>query len=204
MLLKRIARFVNRRRKPKDAAALLVTWESELCAIAEETSAWSIETGGDLFGRWTDSPVVLLATKAGPKAQRNHAHFRLDVEYLRQLSETFATEWSLRYFGDWHSHHRLGLSAPSGGDRRRIHNLGRRNGFAGMAEIIVTLENAGREPLARIHPWLYELSKDDPGPLPLRVKLYQGLSPVRQALLSGGLLPEQDLSSWEKISLDRI
>jgi hypothetical protein len=73
-----------------------------------------------------------------------------------------------------------------------------------MAEIIVTLEDVGREPLVRIHPWLYELSNDDPGPLPLRVKLYQGLSPVRHALLSGGMLPEQDLSSWEKISLDRI
>jgi hypothetical protein len=204
MLLKRITRFVNARRKPKVAAAHLVTWESELRAMAAETSAWSIETGGDLFGRWTDSPVVLLATKAGPKAQRNNAHFRLDVEYLRQLSETFATDWSLRYFGDWHSHHRLGLSAPSRGDRRRIHNLGRRNDFAAMTEIIVTLEDVGREPIVRIHPWLYELSKNDPGPFPLRVKVYRGLSPVRQALLSGGMLPEQEFCSWEKIDRDRI
>ena len=93
----------------RPATAFLLTWESELCAIAAEASAWSVETGGDLFGRWHSTPTILLATKAGPSAQRDNAHFRLDVEYLRQLSETLASDWALRYFGDWHSHHRLGL-----------------------------------------------------------------------------------------------
>lgn len=61
-------------------------WGSELRAIAVETAAWTIETGGDLFGRWQGTPIVLLATKAGPNAQRSNAHFRLDVDCLRQLS----------------------------------------------------------------------------------------------------------------------
>src|SRR5260370_30584537 len=120
MLTAALALFVNRRYPPKTPRGILVTWESELRAIAAEASARSIETGGDLFGRWTDIPTVLLATKAGPSAQRNNAHFRLDVDYLRQLSETLASDWALRYFGDWHSHHRLGLSSPSGGDQKRI------------------------------------------------------------------------------------
>ena len=75
---------------PQSAAAArgyLVTWESELRAMASEASAWSIETGGDLFGRWQDIPTLFLATKAGPNAKRDHAHFRLDVAYLRGLSE---------------------------------------------------------------------------------------------------------------------
>src|SRR5206468_1852433 len=109
----------------------LVIWESELRAIAAETSAWSVETGGDLFGRWRDVPMIQLATKAGPNALRDTAHFRLDVDYLRVLSETLASYWSLRYFGDWHSHHRLGLSSPSGGDRKRILRVASRNQFAG-------------------------------------------------------------------------
>lgn len=185
-------------------APVFLTWESELRAIAAEASAWSIETGGDLFGRWKGAATLHLATKAGPNAQRNNAHFRLDVEYLRQLSETFATDWALRYFGDWHSHHRLGLSAPSSGDRRRIRGIGGRNQLADMIEIIVTLEDGRGEPTIRIHPWIYDLAGADNEPAPLAVKVLSGLSPIRKALLSGQTLPEQDLALWEKVPLHRI
>jgi transcriptional regulator with XRE-family HTH domain len=204
MLIQRLARFLNRRYPQKTPRGMLVTWESELRAIAAEASAWSIETGGDLFGRWHDIPTILLATKAGPNAQRNNAHFRLDVDYLRQLSETLASEWALRYFGDWHSHHRLGLSSPSGGDQKRIRNLAARNEFPGMTEIIVTLEDTRGEPIVRIHPWLYDLSSDDSGPQPLNIKVLPGISPIRQALLARRVLPEQEFFAWEKISLQRI
>jgi len=204
MLIQRLARFLNRRYPPKAPRRVLVTWESELRAIAAEASAWSIETGGDLFGRWHDIPTVLLATKAGPNAQRNNAHFRLDVDYLRQISETLASDWALRYFGDWHSHHRLGLSSPSGGDQKRIHNLASRNQFPGMSEIIVTLEDTRNEPTIRIHPWVYDFSVESSGPQPLRVKVLPGISPIRQALLARRALPEQELFAWEKISMQRI
>jgi hypothetical protein len=181
-----------------------VTWESELRAIAADASAWSIETGGDLFGRWHDVPTVLFATKAGPAAQRNHAHFRLDVAYLRQLSEMMASDWALRYFGDWHSHHRLGLSSPSGGDRRRIVSIAGRNQFPSMTEIIVTLDDSRSDGIIRIHPWIYNLSGASSAPLLLRVKVLPGLSPIRQSLIARKILPEQDLHAWEKISLQRI
>ena len=203
-LIQRLSRLVGRNAQPRLTKGLLVTWESEIRAIAAEASAWSIETGGDLFGRWHDLPVVLLATKAGPAAQRSNAHFRLDVEYLRQLSDVMATDWGLRYFGDWHSHHRLGLSAPSSGDRKRIVGLGTRNALANMAEVIVTLDDSRSEPLVRIHPWLYDLSGAGDSPLPLRVKVLPGISPIREALIARQALPEQDLHSWEKVSLQRV
>jgi hypothetical protein len=57
----------------------VLIWESEVRAIAAETAAWTVETGGDLFGRWLDKPIIFLATKAGPKAQRDNAHFRLSM-----------------------------------------------------------------------------------------------------------------------------
>lgn len=199
----------NERKATKDAtirriAPVLVTWESELRTIAAEASAWSIETGGDLFGRWKGAPILHLATKAGPDAQRNNAHFRLDVDYLRRLSEIVATDWELRYFGDWHSHHRLGLSAPSSGDQRRIHSIGGRNQFADMVEIIVTLEDGRGEPTVRIHPWIYDLAGTDYEPAPLAVRVLPGLSPIRHALLNGRALPEQDLAAWERVPLYRI
>jgi len=202
-LVQRLNRFLKRH-NPPTARGFLLTWESELRSIASEASAWSIETGGDLFGRWHDIPTLFLATKAGPNAKRDHAHFRLDVDYLRQLSESLANDWALRYFGDWHSHHRLGLSRPSGGDRKRIVSLAARNQFLGMAEIIVTLEEGRREPIVRVHPWIYDLPNEDTEPYPLRIKVLPGISPVRQALMARRVLPEQELFAWEKISLSRI
>lgn len=203
-LIQRLTRLFNRRAPPPTPRGFLITWESELRAIAAEAAAWSIETGGDLFGRWQEVPTVLLATKAGPAAKRDHAHFRLDVAYLRDLSETLASSWGLRYFGDWHSHHRLGLSAPSGGDRRRIISIARRNQFPAMSEIIVTLEEGRGDPTVRIHPWTYDLASDANNPFPLQVKVLPGISPVREALLARRVLAEQSLAAWEGVSLQRI
>jgi hypothetical protein len=219
MVIKRLARFFGRRRQkepeaseqgatprpaarsaalpttatpPRSAAGTLITWESELRAIAAEASAWTVETGGDLFGRWQANPTAFLATRAGPKAQRSNAHFRLDVDYLRQLSEPLAAQWALRYFGDWHSHPRLGFSAPSSGDRKRIRQLGNRNEFPSMVEIIVTTEGSQRDPVVRIHPWFYDLFVEGE-PTALRVKVHPGCSPIRQALIARGELAEQTL-----------
>jgi hypothetical protein len=204
MLVPRLVRFLSRKAPRQIPRGILLIWESELRAIASEALEWSVETGGDLFGRWDGVPTVFLATKAGPKAQRNHAHFRLDIEYLRKLSETMASDWALRYFGDWHSHHRLGLSAPSGGDRRRILNIARRNRFSSMAETIVTLEDGHSQPTIRVHPWSYDLSSKESEPFPLHVKVLPGISPIRQVLLGRRVLPEQELLAWEKIPLHRI
>lgn len=220
MVIKRIATFLSRRRSkvlPPSASVPrtdraparqasqknIVIWESELRAIAAESAAWTVETGGDLFGRWEGDAVVFLATKAGPNAQRDNAHFRLDVDYLRQLSEPLAADWALRYFGDWHSHHRLGLSAPSSGDRRRIRQLGNRNNFPGMAEIIVTTEGSRQTPIVRIHPWFYDLSGEEE-PVAMSVVVLAGCSPVREALSARVAFPEQSLEEWRSVALDRV
>jgi hypothetical protein len=69
---------------------------------------------------------------------------------------------------------------------------------------IVTLEGTRGEPFVRIHPWLYDLSARNDGPLPLRLKVLPGMSPIRQALISRKSLPEQDLAAWDKVPLRRI
>lgn len=220
MIIRRVATYFRRRghppsgtiqsshlpsfsRVPAQAGPPLVIWESELRAIANEAAAWTVETGGDLFGRWQGTPIVFLVTKAGPKAQRSNAHFRLDVDYLRELSGPLAEDWALRYFGDWHSHHRLGLIEPSSGDRRRIRQLGQRNQFPAMAEIIVTTEGAESDPTVRIHPWFYDLGSQG-DPVAMNVRVLSGCSPIRQALLTRGALPEQELSAWERVPLTRL
>lgn len=183
----------------------LTTYESEIQAIGADAAAWDHETGGDLFGRWTTTPTIYLATRAGPNAVRDRAHFGLDVAYLRRLSQELELDWGLRYFGDWHSHHRLGLASPSQGDRQRIRRLAARNGYTEMAEFIVTLEDISgeTEPIVRVHPYVYrDLHNDAPVVTPLTV--LPGMSPVRDALLVRGIYPEQELARWEQFQLGRL
>lgn len=171
--------------------------------IAGEAAHWTVETGGDLFGLWEPTPTIYFASRAGPNAVREVAHFRLDVEYLRELSDLFAAEWSIRYLGDWHSHHRLGLREPSPGDRQRIQRVAGRNGFEGMAEIIVTLQDEREDrPDVCFHPWVYALDEEQPGPSELVI--LPGLSPVREALALRASLPEQELLPASEAALSCI
>jgi len=184
----------------------ILTWESEVRAIAEEAARWTIETGGDLFGLWGQTPTIYLATRAGPKAVRDRAHFRLDVDYLRSMSEALASDWGLRYFGDWHSHHRLGLADPSSGDRQRIVRLAARNAFAEMSEVIVTLDGDERRaaPVVRLHPWAYWTLSEEAEPMTTALEVLPGVSPIREALISRGALPEQEFDRWSEVPSERI
>jgi hypothetical protein len=95
------------------------------------------------------------------------------------------------------------LLEPSSGDRRRIRQLGQRNQFPGMVEIIVTTEGSENAPTVRIHPWFYDLSLED-GPVAMNVTVLAGCSPIRQTLLTRGAFPEQELKAWEQMPLDRL
>lgn len=183
-------------------APTLITWESEVCAIGREAAMWTVETGGDLFGLADGHPVIYLATKAGPAAVRDSAHFRLDVDYLRELSSMLAGEWGLRYLGDWHSHHRLGLTTPSSGDRRRIRQVAARNSFASMAEVIVTFDPGGslETPSVRVHPCVYYGDVLSGG----RLCVLRGVSPIREALIARRAVPDQELDRWHDMAIDRM
>ena len=182
----------------------LAIYESELQAIGQDSASWDSETGGDLFGIWGSIPIVYLATKSGPNSIRDHTRFRLDVDYLIKLSIQLEKEWGLRYFGDWHSHHRLGLQAPSAGDRARILRLADKNAFCEMAEFITTFSSpTTTSQEIQIHPYAYlHLPSDQITDIVLIV--LAGTSPVREALIRQGHLPEQQLASHTSFSMDRV
>ena len=182
----------------------IAIYESELQAIGLESATWNTETGGDLFGTWGDIPIIYLASRAGPRAQREAMHFRLDVDYLIRLSAILAQDWGLRYFGDWHSHHRLGLRNPSRGDQKRIANLAHKNSFDQMAEIITTF-TPGRDGDngVRIHPYVYQ---DFPS-YSLTEAIFvvlRGVSPVRSALIATSSFPEQELGSFSSYPMEKV
>lgn len=179
----------------------ITIYESELRAIAQDATSWPKETGGDLFGIWTEAPVIHLATKAGPNAAREAAHFRLDVDYLRDLSIELESDWGLRYFGDWHSHHNLGIVGPSAGDRARIVRLGSKNNFGRMAELIVCVGSRPPNSLD-VFPYWYELPAAEPWSVGLIV--LEGVSPIREALHARGSRAEQHWGLWREFPLEQV
>ncbi|MDD5592044.1 MAG: helix-turn-helix transcriptional regulator [Candidatus Omnitrophica bacterium] len=179
-------------------------YESELQAIGLESSSWETETGGDLFGVWQDIPIIYLATRAGQKAIRNNTHFRLDVEYLIKISSELSNEWGLRYFGDWHSHHKLGLHSPSTGDRERVKRLAEKNNFREMIEFVTTFSNESRKNrVIQIHPFIYS-NFPATNPSELSLIVLKGLSPVREALMARKRMPEQQLDSYSIFQIEKI
>lgn len=179
-------------------------YESELQAIGLESLSWETETGGDLFGVWQTIPVIYLATRAGQKALRNNVHFRLDVDYLIKISAELSSEWGLRYFGDWHSHHRLGLQSPSAGDQNRIKRIAEKNNFSEMIEFLSTLSNgSGKDSNVHIHPFIYR-NFPDANPADLSLIVLKGLSPVREALIKRKKMPEQQLESYSIVQIEKI
>ena len=77
-----------------------------------------IETGGQMFGYWTDdgTPVVLYTIGPGPHANHQPAFFNQDVQYLKEVGSILVHQYGLQHMGEWHSHHQLGLAHPSGHD----------------------------------------------------------------------------------------
>lgn len=77
-----------------------------------------IETGGQLFGYWTEDNVPVVVYAIGPGRNANHqvTFFNQDVNYLLEIGGELRSRYGLHHIGEWHSHHKLGLARPSGHD----------------------------------------------------------------------------------------
>ncbi len=82
----------------------------------------NIETGGDLFGAWIDDRTAVVQFVLGPgeNCHRTGASFFQDIDYLRKAGTYLTEKHGLCNIGQWHSHHRLGLTRPSGGDKNTV------------------------------------------------------------------------------------
>jgi hypothetical protein len=70
---------------PQVGAEVLI-WESEVRAVAAETAAWTVETGGDLFGRWLDK-TSYSKFLASVLAQRCRENYEARIPILISLGE---------------------------------------------------------------------------------------------------------------------
>lgn len=109
----------------------------------------NIETGGQLFGFYTQEgyPVVVYAIGPGPHANHQTAFFNQDVDYLMKVYKLLHSKYGLCYIGEWHSHHRLGLAKPSGYDGSTVVGGMQKNNFNDFLLCIGNLDKEGRSSL---------------------------------------------------------
>jgi hypothetical protein len=95
-----------------------------------------------LFGFYEPggNPLILVATGPGPAARRDVTHFQQDPEFQVAVFEQLATKFRMFYIGDWHSHHSIQLSEPSGSDDSKLQDLANKNGWSRLFSLIVQTE----------------------------------------------------------------
>ena len=112
------------------------------------------ETGGNLFGLWTDNDEPVLHIVLGPAigCTRTEVSFYQSIPYLERVGGLVTRDYQLCHIGEWHSHHRLRLSEPSSGDSSTIiRNFPR--GTCGFLLIIANILPSSGE--VTLSPYLY-------------------------------------------------
>ena len=190
----------------------LTIFESELRMACGIAALWGdIETGGDMYG-FNDRqgwPVCVLCTAPGPNAVHQSTHFTQDLDFCRRTQRVIG-ELGPQLHGAFHSHHGLGLNEPSSGDVGQVMGLARRNALQQWVDVIMTHVDASdgqqfgpRRPIAglpaglavRANAFVYT----DPQNGHMQeaaLRIIQGVSPFRQALLASGNMTTDDLGEY--------
>jgi len=112
------------------------------------------ETGGNLFGLWSDIQEPVLHVVLGPAVgcTRTEVSFYQSIPYLQRVGKVLTEQFQLCHIGEWHSHHKLHLSEPSTGDSSTVtRNFPR--GTCGFLLIIANILPNGNVTLS---PYLYK------------------------------------------------
>jgi hypothetical protein len=167
-------------------------YESELSLIVHETSKYeTTETGGSIFGLWTNigNPTILLASRPGEHAIHTDTHFEQDAGTHRMMEELMVHHHGVQSVGLWHSHHGLGLHELSGGDIRRTMQFAQRNQRKLFCDLLCYFaqrsRSANEPPEVTIKPYVYYDAANGRR-RPTSIVVLPGLSPLRGALFEQG------------------
>lgn len=165
---------------PGKGRCKVLIYADELIRILTETLRWGVlglETGGQFFGHTTDGGVVIIDYVAGPGpgAEHSPAFFRQDITYLEQIGSKLLSLLQLLHLGEWHSHHHLGLTGPSGHDIQSMCYTLHHNGD--MQQYLLCIAT-GEGSNAQAIPYLF--NRD--GYETLSWDIIPGESPVRKML----------------------
>jgi len=179
---------------------------SELQAIGQNAFEWGeTETGNWLWGfqRVDGSIVIMLATPPGPNAKHSTVQFVEDHEYFIEcanyLYERFGIEPRIRA----HSHHRLGISGPSGGDRETAASFSEKNSMPNFVDLILTFTDEECRKI-RISAFVYE---DPTNPASkektCQIGIIPGVSPIRESLMGTFIFPNRKKYAY-RFPMDQI
>ena len=93
-------------------------FESEIEAIRNYVLQYpNLETGGSLYGWYSESglPIIALVTGPGKNAMHHEVRFHADEAYSLAIGNAIV-EYGIQNVGCWHSHHHMSLNSPSGID----------------------------------------------------------------------------------------
>ena len=182
-------------REPNWAAAAATTvrrayaFDDVMRQIAHYTALYpGLETGGNLFGYWTNhgAPVVHLATGPGPNARHEATAFFQDERFLLECGDSLFRRFALQHVGEWHSHHRIGLREPSGGDVATVHSGMRQHRLDRFLLVIANIEAR-----AEVSAGFFGFQGLNAQPTPLEAITLDGRSPLISALPPSTLPPEE-------------
>ena len=174
--------FFGGAKPAREAVPRILLYESEAIRIAKYAQpSTRIEIGGDLLGFYepSGSPLVFVASGPGPAARRDATHFQQDPQYQATIFNHLASKFRLFYVGDWHSHHSLGLSEPSGSDDAKLQDLSAKNGWPRLFSVIVQTElprggfRGDGGPTEGFGIWwnAFQYTFDEPQPVRYRVQI---------------------------------
>ena len=105
----------------------------------------SEETGGQLYGFYTEKGEFVIVYAIGPGPQANHqiTFFNQDKEYLLKVNHVMLKH-GLQKIGEWHSHHQLGLNRPSGHDVNSVVSVMRKYQINSHLLCIGNIDHKGR------------------------------------------------------------
>ena len=112
--------IISMPKKRRFTVAIYANEYRQICAWVLKNQ--TLETGGDLFGLWADdrTAVIQLVLGPGENCRRATHSFYQDVDYLEKIGSDLTGKEALCHIGEWHSHHTIGLTRPSGGDEGTV------------------------------------------------------------------------------------
>ena len=198
--------------KRRFTVAIYANEYRQICAWVLKNQ--TLETGGDLFGLWAEdrTAVIQLVLGPGEKCRRAPHSFYQDVEYLEKAGTDLTEKEALCHIGEWHSHHTIGLTRPSGGDEGTVW---RNMPNYGLNRFILFIANIGSRSLseASVGCFLFEFERGSNRKLPVLEGIFQLLpdeSPFRSKYIhnleNGGecINSKEEIACLQEVSTDAV
>jgi len=96
--------------------------------------------------------------------------------YLERVGNHLTNKEGLCHIGEWHSHHTLGLTSPSGGDEKTVWSNMRRYGIHRFILFIATIDSSWSKNTTindvNIDGYLFQINKQNVSKMPLQHRSY--------------------------------